>query len=706
MVESLFSPYWYRVSQLQPRLRRHAQIHRHYYGGELWYVLQDHVTGKLYRFTPVVYHIICLMDGKLTVHELWEKATERHGDNAPTQGDMVRVLSQLHAADVLLCNIPPDTAELFHRYEQQERSKWKQKLLTPLSMRFHLLDPEKFLSRTVRLARPFFSIVGVFLWLVVVGIAVVLACLHWSGLTENVVDRVLSAQNLLLLWLIYPVIKALHEFGHGYAVKTWGGEVHEMGIMLLVLMPIPYVDASSASAFSEKWRRVFVGAAGMMVELFIAAMAMFVWLNVEHGIIHSIAYNVMLIASVSTVLFNGNPLLRYDGYYIMSDILEIPNLAQRSVQYLGYLTKHHLLGLKKDEPPYVGHGERFWLFTYSIASFIYRMLVYAWIILFIAGKFLVIGVLLAVWAFTSMIVIPVFKKIHFILFSPVLREMRIRAVFVAGVTILVVIMILFCMPFPSWTRTEGVVWAPEESLVRSRTSGFVSTKKGEILVECQDPILIAKVKVLKAQLRALQARYDAEINTNRVRARITKEEIANVRANLDREEERLNDLIISSPSDGVFILPDAEDLVGHYLRQGDLVAYVVDVCKPTIRVVVSHSDVDLVRQCNRGILVRFTEHLGQKFSAVIKREVPGALKHLPSTILSSVGGGEIAIDPSDGEGLRPLEKQFQFDIEPTEATGNVNIGGRVYVRFDHGLEPLIYQWYRNMRQLFLRRFNV
>lgn len=678
-------------------------------------MLQDHVTGKHYRFTPIVYQIIGLMDGKLTVQELWEKATELYEDNAPTQGDMVRILSQLHAADVLLSNISPDTAELFDRYEKHERGKWKQNLRSPLSLRFSLFDPERFLSRTVGIVRPFFSIGGFLIWLIVVGVAVTLACLHWSELTEDVVDRVLSTQNLLLLWFIYPVIKTMHEFGHGYAVKVWGGEVHDIGIMLLVLMPIPYVDASSSSAFPEKWRRIVVGAAGMMVEFFVASLAMILWLNLEQGIVSAIAYNVMLIAGVSTVLFNANPLLRYDGYYIMSDMLEIPNLSQRSVKYLGHVTKRYLLGLKKDEPPYVGPGERFWLITYSIVSFIYRMLVYASIILFIAGKFFVIGVLLAAWAFASMIIIPLFKKISFVLFNPVLREIRIRAVFVVSAISLVVMMLLFFAPFPFRTCTEGVVWAPEESLVRAGTSCFVSSvkvstnshvKKGDVLIECRDQILVAKNKVLKAQLRALQARYNAEIYTDRVKARTTKEEVANVRAELVREKERLDDLIISSPCDGVFIVPDAEDLPGHYLRQGELVAYVLDAYKPIVRVVVPQSDINLVRQRNRGIDIRFTEHLEKVYPADIIREVPKALESLPSMTLSSVGGGKVAVDPSDPDGLRPLEKQFQFDLEPADAISNVHIGGRVYVRFNHGFEPLIFQWYRKLRQLFLKRFNV
>ena len=137
----------------------------------------------------------------------------------------------------------------------------------------------------------------------------------------------LSAQNLLLLWLVFPVIKLLHELGHAYAAKAGGGEVHEMGMMLLVFMPVPYVDATAAGGFRSKWRRALVGAAGMLVELFIASLCMFVWVLVEPGVMRAVAFNVMLIAGVSTVVFNGNPLLRFDGYYILSDLIEIPNLA-------------------------------------------------------------------------------------------------------------------------------------------------------------------------------------------------------------------------------------------------------------------------------------------------------------------------------------------------------------------------------------------
>jgi putative peptide zinc metalloprotease protein len=715
VAEAIFSPSWYRVASLKPRLRAHAHISRHNFRGELWFVLQDHSKGRSYRFTPEAYQIIGAMDGKRTVQELWENAAGRFGDDAPTQVEMVQLLSRLHMADVLLCDVPPDTAELLKRSQKIQKARWRQNLRSPMALRFPLLDPERFLARTVWAVKPLFTTYGALLWLAVVGSAVLLAGFHWSELTENVMDRVLSAQNLLILGLAYPVVKALHEFGHGYMVKAWGGEVHEMGIMLLVLMPIPYVDASAASEFRAKHRRVLVGAAGMIVELFLAAVALFLWLSLDAGMMRSVAYNVILIGSVSTVLFNGNPLLRYDGYYIFADLVEIPNLAQRGLQYLGFLIKRYVLGLKKEKEPYAGPGERPWFVIYSLSAFIYRMFIYVAIILFIAGKFFVIGVLLALWAASSMVVTPVFKGAKFILASPTVRENRSRALAITGLVIGAVALLLFVVPFPSLTRAEGVIWVPEESLVRAGTSGFVvrvvvpsgtEVEAGQVLIRCRDPLLNARVKVLEARLGELLARYDAALSMDRVQARVIQEEITSTRAELARAEERLQDLDVRSPAAGHFLLPQAEDLPGRHVRQGDLVAYVIKIDRPTIRVVVPQSSIDLVRRRTREVELRLVERVAEIVPATIKREVPEAAEQLPSTVLGRGGGGRIAIDPTDSAGTRTFEKLFQFDIEPLDPIEQVFIGGRVYVRFNHGFEPLAFQWYRSIRQLFLRRFNV
>ncbi len=715
MTESLFSPSWYRVAHLKPRIRGHSQIHRHFYRGELWYVLQDHISGRFYRFSPVAYQAIGLMNGERTVEEIWEEVLERYDDSAPTQGEMVRLLTRLHSADVLLCDVPPDTAELFRRGEKISGAKWKTNLRSPLSLRFPLVDPDRFLSWTMPLARPVFSLFGLLCWLIVVGYALSLAAVHWSELTENITDRVLSVGNLAVLWCAYPLVKLFHELGHGYAAKRWGGEVHEMGIMLLVLMPVPYVEASSSSAFRSQWRRILVGAAGMLTELFLAALALILWANLEPGTMRSIAYNVIIIGGVSTLFFNGNPLLRYDGYYILSDLVEIPNLAQRSLNYLGYLIKAHLLGVKNLEEPHVAPGERFWLSVYAVASFIYRLFIYAAIVLFIAGKFFFVGIVLAFWASVSMLVVPLYKRASYLLFNRQLDGMRGRAMGVSLGLISLVLALVFLVPFPLATRTEGVVWIPEQSMVRAGASCQIqrimaatdqSVVKGDILIECRDPQLTTQVAILRSQLREFESRYISAFAEDQVQARMVGEDIATLKENLRRTEERAGELQIRSPRDGVLVMPNAQDLPGRYVQQGELLAYVLDRRNPTIRVVVSQAEIDLVRGRTRDVGIRFAESIDTVFTASVLREAPGAVEQLPSTILGRSGGGQIAIDPFDTSGKKAFDRLFQLDLEIKLPVERFFSGGRVYIRFDHGLEPLAWQWYRSLRQLFLRRFNV
>lgn len=400
MVDSLFSESWYRVADIKPRLRSHAQIHSHRYRGTDWYVLQDHSSGQFHRFSQEAYHIIGLMDGHRTLNEIWEAACASLGDDMPTQDEVIRLISQLHQVDVLQTDIPPDIADLYQRYKRKKRSRILGQLRSPLFIRIPLFDPERFLSATKFIVRPLFGWMPFLIWCFAVISALILIVIHWAELTTNLADRVLAMENIFLLWLVYPVVKTIHEFAHAHAVKHWGGEVHEMGIMLLVFVPVPYLDASSSSAFREKYKRIMVGAAGIMTEAFLASLAMWVWVNVEPGAIRALAFNVMIIAGVSTLLFNGNPLLRFDAYYMLSDFLEIPNLAMRSNRYIGYLCQRYLFNIKEAQNPASAKGEAPWMGLYGIASFAYRMFIMIRIAMFVAGKFFIIGIALALWGFT------------------------------------------------------------------------------------------------------------------------------------------------------------------------------------------------------------------------------------------------------------------------------------------------------------------
>ena len=715
VTQPLFSSSWYRVAELQPRLKSHAHIHRHRYRGQTWYVLEDRASQRFHRFTPQAHLLIGLMDGHRTVRELWEIAFERLGDESPTQDEVIQLLSQLHASDVLQCDVTPDAAEVLERYERLQRRRWLTRVSSLFSWRFPLVDPERFLQATVWLVRPFFGWVGAALWLAVVVPAVVLTGVYWMDLTRDFMDRLFSAQTVLFLWLLFPVIKALHELGHAFATKAFGGEVHDMGVMLLVFTPVPYVDASSASAFRNKWQRILVGAAGMLVEVFLAALALYVWLSAESGMVRVIAYNTVLIAGLSTILFNANPLLRYDGYYILADLLEIPNLRARSTAYLAYLCERYLFGRRDAEPPIATPGERAWFVVYAVASFVYRAFVVVAIVAFIADRYFWLAMLFASATAFAWIGMPLAKGVRFLVTSPRLRRRRARALAVTGIAIAVVVWALGWAPVPYRTVIEGVVWIPEESFVRAGTEGFVErivatpgarVSRGDVLILLRDPQARTRVEVLRARVRELDARYAQQQPVDLVKAAIIQEQLYYAHEDLARALERASELTIRSGADGTFVVTTPEDMPGRFVRKGEQLAYVVEPATVTIRAVVAQSAIDLVRFHTRGVEVRLAERLTDVVPALMRRVVPAASERLPTTALGSEGGGQVVVDPRDPKGVTAIQKLFQVDVEVPAHSFLLNVGGRAYVRFDHGWEPLAVQWYLAIRQLFLSRFSV
>ena len=485
-----------------------------------------------------------------------------------------------------------------------------------------------------------------------------------------------------------------------------------MGIMLLVMMPIPYCDASASSAFRGKYQRTVVGAAGMLVEVFIAALTMMLWVNMEPGFVRAVAYNVMLIAGVSTLLFNVNPLLRFDGYYIFSDLIEIPNLRTRASRYFSYVTERYMFGVKDNQTPDGSPSEKRWFIFFAIASFIYRLFITFAIVIVIAGKYFFFGVLLAIWSAFGALVLPIAKGLGFLFLSPRLRKTRTRAV---AVTVLVgggLAGLIFFVPMPMWTRAEGVIWVPERAVVRPGTEGFVTgvlavpnaqVSKGDTIIQMEEPLLASQIRVLKARIAELEAQYDSLRNTERVRAELTRETMGAVQGELERAQERARSLTVTAPVAGRLVLARADDLPSRFVRQGQDLAYVLEGNELTARVIIPQQDIDLVRNRTRSVEVLLSEELDTSIPAVIRSEVPAATASLPNLALAVEGGGKVALDPRERN--KSLQKYFLFELT-LPARPEVHIGSRVYVRFDHGAEPLSKQWYRRLRQVFLKQLNV
>jgi putative peptide zinc metalloprotease protein len=713
---ALYSPSWYRVADLKPRLRAHTQIHRQRYRGALWYLLQDHQTGHFHRLSPAAHLVLCLMDGQRSISEIWRRVGEAlGGDDQPTQEDIIRLLAQLHGADLLLGRLAPNMEELNERADSHAHRALMARIRNPLALRFPLIDPDRFLGAILPLVRPLFTSWGLIGWIALVLTAVIVGLMNVGALTGNLNDQLLNAQNVALMLLAYPLVKAFHELGHACATKAWGGEVHEIGLMVLIFVPVPYVDASASAAFASKWARATVSAAGIMVEASLASMALFVWLAAEPGFVRAFAYDVMLIGGVSTVLFNGNPLLKFDGYYVLSDLIEIPNLGSRANRFVIHLVQRYVFGIGGTASPATAPGEAAWFLLYAVAATLYRLSILLTIALYVAGKLFFIGIALAVASVATTLIWPFVKALRFVAESPLLHRRRPRAMLVSAAACALALVLLLAVPLPFSTIAQGVVWVGDQAAVRALTDGFIAAvpvpsgsevAAGTTLVEGEDAVLARSTEVIARHLDELRLRLEAAEPRDIVQANILREQVRLTEGQLALSQQHLADLDLKASKAGAFLVADGTDLPGRFLHKGDILGYVVGEDDPIVRVVVSQDDVDPVRRNLLKIEVRTADNIARALPASVLREVPSATSELPHLALSTLGGGRVLLDPSKTDHPRPLESLFQFDLRVEGKLEKSRLGGRVYVRFLHPPEPIAYRIARAIRQLFLRQLNV
>ncbi|RKP52314.1 M50 family metallopeptidase [Trinickia fusca] len=714
MARNPFSPSWHSVAALKPRLMPYATVQRVIFRGRPWYVVQDQTGGRVYRLTTAAYALIAGMDGRTTVQTLWERANASESRDACTQPEVVDLLTQLHAADLLQTDVAPDSADTLDRHRRKRREIIKQWLLNPMSLKLPLLNPDRFLTALSPYVAWCFGPIGALLWLSVVLPAAVLAAQHWNDLTHNLSDRVLSSSNLLVMLAVYPVVKLLHELGHGFAVKRWGGAVRELGLMFLLFAPVPYVEASASAAFPSKYRRALVAAAGMLVEIGLAALALYVWLLAEPGVVRALAFNVMVIGGVSTLVVNGNPLLRYDGYYILSDLIEIPNLAQRGQAWWTYLLDRYAFGSTDAVKPEETLAEQRWLTGYAPLAWCYRTSVTVSVIFMVAGKFFVFGVAMACWSAIGLFVMPLRKGWKHLRSAPSLQRCRERAMKRTFVAIGALLLLVLCVPVPLYTQSLGVVWLPDQSLLHARENAFFTkwlvapehtVQANQAVYLLSNPQLQAELTVDRAKYAQAKARYDAEQFTDPAKAAVSGRQLQEAQEVLQRAQERVQRLLGSVESDGRLMAATPQDMPGRYYKKGDLLGYVLSEKALIVRVVVQQDDIELVHERLTGVKLRLSDALDRVYPSRVVRSFPGGVEELPTAALGLNAGGMVPTQPNDPNGLKTLQRVFIVDLALPEGVTPA-FGERVHVRFAHGSESLAKQGWRRLRQVFLSHFNV
>lgn len=701
---------WQQLAPLRLRLRDTVQTAPLTFRGQSWCLLHDNLERLQFRVRGAVAERLLQLDGRRTLAEVFDA----DGSTAPGD-DTLAAITQLHASGMLVGDSGNAPGRLLQRQREQRARSRMARWMRLLSPRFALLDPDRFLAAIAPWTAWLFHPASLLLALMLVVLAGVQAIMSATELAVFGAQRIDDPGQWLILLMLYPPIKALHELGHGITAKMGGARVNEMGITLLVFMPVPYVDASATSAFADKHRRMLVGAAGIIVELVLAAVAMLAWLLLADGPAREVAFSVMLIGGVSTLLFNGNPLLRFDGYFVLSDALEIPNLATRASRYYAYLVKRYLLGLEREQSPLAAPGERRWLIAYAPLSLGYRLLISVGIAFFLVDMLPVIGLLLALWLLSVQWLLPLFRQLRFLIADPVLAGRRMRAL--AGVlTIALGITLLFTLvPVAQRTVIDGVVLLPEHAIVRAQGDGFLrrhlvndaaQVGQGDLLFVFENAELTADVAVLEARVRELRARLDGVRFGDRNARKVFSQRLQEAEAELSETGRRLAALEIRSPGDGQLQLAVAEDELGRYLHEGDMLAYLAGTGDSVVRVVATQDQASRIRERAARIRVRFAGSASHEHNGRLLRELPQASADLPTAALGSRGGGTIQVDARDARGVTALQPVFAFDIVLDDAAAGHFVGRRAFVRIEHDAEPMATRVHDWLRRTLLERMGV
>ncbi|MBB3169701.1 site-2 protease family protein [Simiduia aestuariiviva] len=717
----LFSKNWYLVEKLTPRIKPQVDVAPQPKRGEIWYTLRDPVAGTVQLFSPQAYQVVGLMNGERSLNDIWTLAGDQLKHDMPTQEDIISLLASLYQADMIYLNVPANARDLFTRRGQKKERKSLQKVYSPISLQIPLFDPTRLLDSLCPVLDPLLKPRVWLLYLAILAWGCFIAVQNFEALTSNMADRLLAAENLMLLWLLYPLIKIIHELGHAYAVRRYGGQVHEVGIMFLVFFPMPYVDASESAVFTDKRQRMMVAAAGIIVELFIAALAVILWSYASDGLSKAILYNIAFMAGVSTLLFNGNPLLKFDAYYILSDYLEIPGLAKKSVSYWGFLVKKYLFGFKELEDPSSDKRERYWLFFYNLFAFCYRIFISISIFLFVAAHYFIAGLVIGIWTLISSWFIPFMKTVSLPFREQVFRVQGRDPKWVVGCTALGLSSLLFLLPMPYSYTTDGVVWPDESRRIYASESGFVAfiersdsdqVTHEDLLFGLENHELKDSAALLEAQLQEARARVRSAY-ADRTKSLQLAAEMQRFEEELDSVKSALANTQKYAPASGQLVYQKRPFERDQFIRRGELIGYVIDnkdakadAAMPlSVRTALPEYQADVVLDRLQGVVVRKAVDRSTTLSAALDTVVPRVSKVLPSAILTETGGGSIVIDPSSTEEIRAVENYITLDVAVTSGK-LLRVHERVYIKFQLSPEPLGWRWYRELRQVFIEQLDV
>jgi putative peptide zinc metalloprotease protein len=706
------------------RVRADLTAQRVRYQGRVYYVVKDPVGLNYFRFEEEEYAILYMLDGKTSLDAIRERFEEEFPPQTIRVEELQQFIGMLHKSGLVITGAPGQGLQLRKRRDEKRKKELLGTLTNILAIRFKGFDPDRLMNRMYPYVRWFFSKPVTIFNVLFAASAALLVIVQFDVFRAKLpsFESFFAAQNWLWLAVVLAGTKILHEFGHGLSCKHFGGECHEIGIMLLVLTPCLYCNVSDSWMLPNRWHRAAIGAAGMYVEIVIASICTYIWWFTEPGPLHFTCLNIMFISSVSTILFNANPLLRYDGYYILSDIMEVPNLRQKATTILSRKMGKWCLGLEEPEDPFLPKRHQ-WLFAlYTIAAVIYRWFILIVILIFLNKVFepyglKVIGQLIALMSIAGLIIQPLWKLYKFFSVPGRLSKVKKKNVYATLVVVGAAVAGLLMIPFPSAVYCDLEIMPRDAEAVHVEVPGLIEevgvepgqwvekdvvlARLSNIDIELEILPLVGEKSRLEAQLVSLKQKAILDGPGKREQAAsqipVLEEQKNTLEARIAEKEDDRRKLTLTSTRAGRIIPPPlsrgdgatAEDLPswsgtpldkenrGALLVPGErgLLCWVGDPDALEASLVIDQADIEFVRP-NQEVEI-ILEQDADRFIVMTGRIAEIAPEEMKATSprLAGQAGGDVATQVDERGMARPLSTSYAASV-PIDASkhGALRVG--------------------------------
>lgn len=632
----------------RPVLRDDIRFSQQTHDNEQVYVVEDPVKSKYFRIGLPEYRFVSLLNGKHTIGEALSQIAKELGNDAFSEHEAAVVLDWLLEMELLLPTSGVKQLELDSK-RQKSKDQANMKYLNLLFLKVPLFNPERFLTALTPMMTWMLGPSFLCVWVIVV----------LSGAYQIVVNsekftvsgaQIFGLHNWLWLFVAWIILKVVHELFHGLVCKKLGGHVYEAGVIWILFAPIGYVDATSSWMFDSKWKRIYTAAAGMYIEIFVAGVFAWLWAYSDPGPFRELAYNVVILASITTLLFNANPLMKFDGYYIFSDLVEIPNLYQEGAAFVKHLGKKYFLGLQSTFPS--RSPKQDWIIRiYGVCSFVWRILVMVTLLIIANHLFFGAGILLVITSLIMLLGVPLFKLFMFFKDGNSFEQPNPwKFLLRMSLFLITISYVLTQFTFSKDIAAPSVVDYKEIQNMFASHDGFIEqyfVEDGQ-QVDVDQPILKLKntqldasVKAVQIKLNQIELRRNEFLSDGRIaNLQALNKKIHVLRLQLEEKIQQQKSLLVLASEAGQVTLPEVQTMLGRYVDRNTILAKIVNNQQKNIVFIVEQRDFNQL-QSKKGSQINVYITGRGKVTGEIYRVSQQASNVTRYPQLTSLGGGVV-----------------------------------------------------------------